>query len=121
MWRCKKPLQNASRRQKPTISDNAINWPQFSVMRSGALASKATEQGRTMFRFAAKRFFLKEHGAVTVDWTVLTAAILAFGLAMGILVASGATTLGTTINAALGSLLAPDDAPADPDDVPTPE
>ncbi|KIN74816.1 hypothetical protein [Sulfitobacter guttiformis] len=48
------------------------------------------------------RNFLKEtSGAVTVDWVVLTAAVVGLGLAAAISVANGATGLGENLGAFL--------------------
>jgi Flp pilus assembly pilin Flp len=49
-----------------------------------------------------KNFKSDESGAVTVDWVVLTAAIVGLGLAVMTSVGSGVTTLGTTISGDLG-------------------
>ena len=45
-----------------------------------------------------KNFRNDEDGAVTVDWVVLTAAIVALGLAVGSTVSGGITTASTNIN-----------------------
>ena len=46
-----------------------------------------------------KNFRNDEDGAVTVDWVVLTAAIVALGLVVGSTVREGATTLATNVAA----------------------
>ncbi|MEJ6397204.1 Flp family type IVb pilin [Yoonia sp. 208BN28-4] len=46
-----------------------------------------------------KNFRNDEDGAVTVDWVVLTAAIVALGLAVGGTVSTGAGNLATTVAA----------------------
>ena len=46
-----------------------------------------------------KNFKNDEDGAVTVDWVVLTAAIVALGLAVGGTVSDGANTLATEVAA----------------------
>lgn len=51
----------------------------------------------TMF----KTFRKSESGAITVDWTVLTAAIVALGFAATISVATSAQRLGDAIGGAL--------------------
>ena len=43
------------------------------------------------------KFINDEDGAVTVDWVVLTAAIVALGLAVGTSVSDGATELASSI------------------------
>ena len=49
-----------------------------------------------------KKFLVSEDGAVTVDWVVLTAAIIGLGLVVITSVAGGATdvsdSLGATLN-----------------------
>ena len=44
-----------------------------------------------------KNFRNDEDGAVTVDWVVLTAAIVALGLAVGSTVSTGANNLGNAV------------------------
>ena len=44
-----------------------------------------------------KNFRNDEDGAVTVDWVVLTAAIVALGLAVGMAVSDGATDLANDV------------------------
>ncbi len=44
-----------------------------------------------------------ESGAVTVDWVVLTAAIVGLGIAVITSVAGGVTTLGDKISASLSA------------------
>jgi Flp pilus assembly pilin Flp len=46
----------------------------------------------------AKRFLRAEDGAVTVDWVVLTAAIVGLGLAVVVVVASGVEEVATDID-----------------------
>ena len=55
--------------------------------------------------FIAKiqNFAANESGAVTVDWVVLTAAIVGLGLAVVTSVRSGTTALGTDIRNSLTS------------------
>jgi Flp pilus assembly pilin Flp len=51
------------------------------------------------------RFFLRdEHGAVTVDWVVLTAGVV--GLAVGVILImnDGPMNVGTAIGGAIGSM-----------------
>ena len=48
-----------------------------------------------------KTFSNDESGAVTVDWVVLTAAIVGLGIAVIIAVSSGVQNMGTSISAAL--------------------
>lgn len=48
-----------------------------------------------------KTFKNDEAGAVTVDWVVLTAAIVGLGIAVIAAVSSGTTSLGNNISAAL--------------------
>ena len=49
-----------------------------------------------------KNFRNDEDGAVTVDFVVLTAAIVVLGLAVGTAVSNGAQNLGNEIAGALG-------------------
>jgi Flp pilus assembly pilin Flp len=48
-----------------------------------------------------KNFKNDESGAVTVDWVVLTAAIVLLGAAVGTSVSKGATDLATSVGADL--------------------
>jgi Flp pilus assembly pilin Flp len=48
-----------------------------------------------------KNFRNDEDGAVTVDWVVLTAAIVALGLAVGTAVSNGATDLAGDVGTEL--------------------
>ena len=48
-----------------------------------------------------KNFRRDEDGAVTVDWVVLTAAIVALGLGVGTSVRTGATTLANDVKSDL--------------------
>jgi len=50
-----------------------------------------------------KTFAADESGAVTVDWVVLTAAIVGLGLAVVTSVRSGVTSLGSNISTSLSS------------------
>ncbi len=50
-----------------------------------------------------KTFSREEDGAVTVDWVVLTAAIVGLGIAVMTTVGGGTTSLGDTISTQLGS------------------
>ena len=52
-----------------------------------------------------KNFFADEDGAVTVDWVVLTAAIVVLGLAVGGKVASGANTLANDVSGDLNAMV----------------
>ena len=47
------------------------------------------------------KFFKDESGAVTVDWVVLTAAIVGLGIAVLTSVSGGTTTLAGTISSEL--------------------
>jgi len=51
-----------------------------------------------------KNFRADEDGAVTVDWVVLTAAIVGLGIAVLTSVSSGAETLATDISDELTSI-----------------
>lgn len=53
---------------------------------------------------AASRFLASEDGAVTVDWVVLTAAIVLMGVAAGFLVTSAVPELATKIDDTLQSM-----------------
>jgi len=50
------------------------------------------------------QFFADESGAVTVDWVVLTAAIVGLGIAVLTSVSGGTTTLAGTISSELSSM-----------------
>ncbi len=51
-----------------------------------------------------KNFRRDEDGAVTVDWVVLTAAIVGLGIAVLTSVSGGTTTLSDAISSELGSM-----------------
>ncbi len=50
-----------------------------------------------------KNFIHSEDGAVTVDWVVLTAAIIGLGLVVLTLIASGATDVSSSVGANLSA------------------
>ncbi|WP_298494610.1 hypothetical protein [uncultured Maritimibacter sp.] len=52
----------------------------------------------------AKKFRADEDGAVTVDWVVLTAAIVGLGIAVLTSVSGGTTSLADKISDELGSM-----------------
>ena len=54
-----------------------------------------------------KNFRRDEDGAVTVDWVVLTAAIVALGLIVGTAVRNGATDLANDVGADLTAQVTP--------------
>ena len=47
---------------------------------------------------AISRFHRSEAGAVTVDWVVLTSAIVGLGIAVMLVISSGTTEFAETIN-----------------------
>ena len=51
-----------------------------------------------------QNFRKDEDGAVTVDWVVLTAAIVGLGIAVLTSVSGGTTSLANTISGELGSM-----------------
>ena len=51
-----------------------------------------------------RKFGADEEGAVTVDWVVLTAAIVGLGVAVMSTVRGGTTGLATSISNGLGSI-----------------
>ena len=51
-----------------------------------------------------KSFALCQSGAVTVDWVVLTAAIVGLGIAVLTSVSGGTTSLADTISGKLGGM-----------------
>jgi Flp pilus assembly pilin Flp len=51
-----------------------------------------------------KAYVLEEDGAVTVDWVVLTAAVVALGVAAAAAMVAGTTDLSTAIWAYMDSL-----------------
>ena len=50
-----------------------------------------------------KQFIQSEDGAVTVDWVVLTAAIIGLGLVVLTLIAAGTTNVSSGVGASLSS------------------
>ena len=56
-----------------------------------------------MFKFI-KSFRAREEGAVTVDWVVLTAAIVGLAIALIAVIAAGATDKSTSVGAQLSSM-----------------
>lgn len=54
-----------------------------------------------------KNFRNDEDGAVTVDWVVLTAAIVALGLVVGQAVSDGVSVKGDAIVTEMGKNIAP--------------
>ena len=50
-----------------------------------------------------EKFIQSEDGAVTVDWVVLTAAIIGFGLVVLTLIAAGATDVSSGVGASLSA------------------
>jgi Flp pilus assembly pilin Flp len=55
-----------------------------------------------------KNFRADEDGAVTVDWVVLTAAIVGLGIAVVVAVRSGTVGMGNNISNELSSTTVPD-------------
>ena len=51
----------------------------------------------------ANKFARDEDGAVTVDWVVLTSAVVGLGIAVLTTVANGTTALGDTISGDLAT------------------
>ena len=56
------------------------------------------------------RFLADESGAVTVDWVVLTAALVGLGLAVMSVVSGGIESLSTNIATDLGAMEPNDDS-----------
>lgn len=54
-----------------------------------------------------KRFRSGESGAVTIDWVVLTAALLTLGIVMATLISNGATEMSTGAGARLSNAEVP--------------
>jgi len=50
-----------------------------------------------------KTFFLREDGAVTVDWVVLTAALVGLAAAAGSTVLSGVNTASSSVETAVST------------------
>jgi Flp pilus assembly pilin Flp len=67
-----------------------------------------------------KNFAKSESGAVTVDWVVLTAALVGLGLAVMAVVSSGVENLGTDIRNSLASTVPDADPFANNTDVTAP-
>ena len=59
---------------------------------------------KTLFR----EFFQSEDGAITVDWMLLTAALLTLGIAVGVSVSNGAETMADNTGQVLGNADIPD-------------
>ncbi|MDA9207489.1 hypothetical protein N9O61_01250 [Octadecabacter sp.] len=55
-----------------------------------------------MFKFF-KKFRAQDDGAVTVDWVVLTAAIVGLAVALIAIIANGATDKSTSVGAFLST------------------
>ena len=55
----------------------------------------------------ARQFKNDESGAVTVDWVVLTAAIVGLGIAVVATVRGGVNDMGTSVDTALGTAVPP--------------
>lgn len=55
-------------------------------------------------KYLLKRFRKSESGAVTVDWVVLTAAVVALGVAAAAAMTTGTTDLSDSIWAYMDSL-----------------
>ena len=53
--------------------------------------------------FYVRKFFECEDGAVTVDWVVLTAALVGLGVAVTTSIASGATDVSDGVGASLSA------------------
>ncbi|MEM1234449.1 MAG: hypothetical protein AAGH70_10005 [Pseudomonadota bacterium] len=49
-------------------------------------------------------FLHDERGAITVDWVVLTAAIVGLGIAVVAVLASGTSNVGDTVDGELGEI-----------------
>ena len=62
----------------------------------------ANTKGNTMLNYI-KNFAADESGAVTVDWVVLTAAIVGLGIAVLTSVSTGAELMADNIEAELGT------------------
>lgn len=54
-----------------------------------------------------RKFGNSEDGAITVDWVVLTAAIVGLGVAVVTIIAGGATDNASGIGAVIGSMTVP--------------
>ena len=54
-----------------------------------------------------RKFKTSEEGAITVDWVVLTAAIVGLGVAVVTIIAGGATDNASGIGAVIGSMTVP--------------
>lgn len=63
-----------------------------------------------------KTFYADEDGAVTVDWVVLTAAVVGLGIAAVYAVSNGVGDLATKIETGVGTdvKIGPTEAPSDP-------
>ena len=60
-------------------------------------AGKTKSEGLPMFRFLS-RYSSSEDGAVTVDWVVLTAAVVGLGITAISTVSTGTDKLGATVS-----------------------
>lgn len=55
-----------------------------------------------------RRFALMEDGAVTIDWVVLTAALLTLGILIGTSVSNGAETMAQNTGDNLAAAVVPE-------------
>lgn len=62
-----------------------------------------------------KNFAADESGAVTVDWVVLTAAIVGLGIAVVASVRTGVSSVGTEISRSLGTVSLPETLNVNPE------
>ncbi len=53
-------------------------------------------------------FWISEDGAVTIDWVVLTAALLILGVVIGTTVSDGAKEMSDNTGDVLGAAVVPD-------------
>ncbi|MEM6277378.1 MAG: hypothetical protein AAF714_10560 [Pseudomonadota bacterium] len=53
-----------------------------------------------------RAFLDDDHGAITVDWVVLTAAIVGLGIAVVAVLANGTSNVGDTVDNELGEIAA---------------
>jgi len=70
-----------------------------STRRKGVNVTACSMEGQTMFN----AFLKDESGAVTVDWVVLTAAIVGLGIAVLTSVGGGTTTLANKVSSHMGA------------------
>jgi len=85
------------------IADSTLGWQGSYGGRDRPQATSTEREPMKLFKLTRK-FRRDEDGAVTVDWVVLTAAIVGLGMAVLATVKSGSKTLASNISTGLGAI-----------------